>query len=168
MSSFPGSPKLIKGGLVLVDPDTARVLRIISLQYNPDTLTRTLQVQAAGGERDRVEPLRLKGPAVETIKLEAEIDATDQLEFPDQNPTPVEFGIQPQLAALETLVYPTARSCCGRTAHGQLRHAGDRADASAAGAVRLEQEPHRAGADHRASASPRRRSTRRSTRSAPR
>ncbi len=49
MSSFPNSPHLLKGGLVLIDADTARVLRIISLQYNPDSLTRTLQVQAAGG-----------------------------------------------------------------------------------------------------------------------
>jgi hypothetical protein len=109
MSSFPGSPKLIKGGLVIVDADTARVLRIISLQYNADSLTRTLQVQTAGGEAgNRVEPLRFKGPAVETFKLDADIDATDQLEFPDQNPAAGQFGIQPQLALLESLVQPTA------------------------------------------------------------
>jgi Contractile injection system tube protein len=109
MSSFPGSPKLIKGGLVVVDADTARVLRIISLQYNADTLTRTLQVQTAGGEaNDRIDPVRFKGPAVETFKLEADIDATDQLEFPDQNPNASKFGIQPQLALLESLIYPTA------------------------------------------------------------
>jgi hypothetical protein len=109
MSSFPGSPKLIKGGLVLVDAETANVLRIISLQYNSDSLTRTLQVQTAGGSStDRVEPVRFKGPAVETFKLEADIDATDQLEFPDQNATAIQFGIQPQLALLESLVQPTA------------------------------------------------------------
>jgi len=109
MSSFPGSPKLNKGGLVLVDAETASVLRIISLQYNSDSLTRTLQVQAAGGTaNDRVEPVRFKGPAVETIKLEADIDATDQLEFPDQDATAIQFGIQPQLALLESLVQPTA------------------------------------------------------------
>jgi hypothetical protein len=109
MSSFPNSPKLIKGGLVVVDADTVRVMRIISLQYNPDTLTRTLQVQTAGGQTsDRIEPVRFKGPAVETFKLEADIDATDQLEFPDQNPVARQFGIQPQLALLESLIYPTA------------------------------------------------------------
>ena len=109
MSSFPNSPKLIKGGLVIVDAETARVLRIISLQYNADSLTRTLAAQAAGGEAGgRVEPMRFKGPAVETNKLEADIDATDQLEFPDQNPGAGQFGIQPQLALLESLVYPTA------------------------------------------------------------
>ena len=105
--SFPNSPRLIKGGIVLIDPDTSAVLRIIALQYNPDTLTRTLQVQAAGGEGDRLEALRLKGPPNESIKLDAEIDATDQLEFPDNNSTTAELGIFPQLAALETLVYPT-------------------------------------------------------------
>ena len=47
------SPRLLKGGIVVVDPETGRVLRVIALQYNPDTLTRTLQVQATGGERRR-------------------------------------------------------------------------------------------------------------------
>ena len=109
MTTFPGSPKVLKGGLVLIDAGTAQVQRIISLQYNPDSLTRTLQVQAAGADGgNRVEPMRFKGPAVETIKLDAEIDATDQLEFPEQNPNAGEFGIQPQLALLESLVQPTA------------------------------------------------------------
>ena len=109
MSSFPGSPKLARGGLVLMHPGSGAVRRIIALQYNPDTLSRSLQVQGVGGEGgDRSEALRLKGPAVETIKLEAEIDAADQLELPDQNPNAVQFGIQPHLAAIETLVYPTA------------------------------------------------------------
>src|SRR5260221_9693330 len=108
MTTFPNSPRLLKGGIVLLDPASSAVERIISLQYNPDTLSRTLQIQAAKEGGDRSEALRLKGPAVETIKLEAEIDATDQLEFPKQNPTATEFGIQPQLAALETMVYPAS------------------------------------------------------------
>jgi hypothetical protein len=90
-----------------MDPDTSAVIRIIVLQYNPDTLTRTLQVQGVGAQGDRSEALRLKGPAVETIKVDAEIDATDQLEQADQNPDAVQFGILPQLAALETIVYPS-------------------------------------------------------------
>src|SRR5579885_395981 len=111
MTSFPGSPRLVRGGIVLVDPDSGSVQRVIPMQYNPDTLTRTLQPQAVGGEAgDRLEALRLKGPAIETIKLDAEIDAADGLEFPDKNPSTVAFGIYPQLAALETVVHPpTAR-----------------------------------------------------------
>ncbi|MGX2041059.1 hypothetical protein ACWJKU_13120 [Methylocaldum sp. MU1018] len=109
MTSFPNSPKLIKGGVVLMDPRSGVVLRIIALQYNPDTLSRTLQVKGVGAESgDRSEALRLKGPPVETIKLDAEIDATDQLEFPDQNPNAAQLGIHPQLAVLETIVYPTS------------------------------------------------------------
>jgi hypothetical protein len=104
----PFSPRLLKGGLVQVDPDTSKVLSVISLQYNPDTITRTVQVQASGGEGDRSEALRLKGAAIETIKLEAEIDASDRLEEPGSNPGAVESGIHPELAALESLVQPRA------------------------------------------------------------
>jgi len=107
MTTFPGSPKLIKGGIVLINPMTSAVNRIISLQYNPDTITRTLQVQGVGTEGgDRSEALRIKGPPIETIKLEAEIDATDQLEIADETAT--EVGIHPQLAALELTVYPSS------------------------------------------------------------
>src|SRR5256714_9450384 len=109
MTSFPRSPRLLKGGIVLIDPGTSAVQRVIVLQYSPDTLSRTLQVQGAGGETgDRSEALRLKGPPVETIKLEAEIDASDQLEHPDQFQEVAAFGIYPQLAVLETIVYPTS------------------------------------------------------------
>jgi hypothetical protein len=88
---------------------TAVVQRVIALQYNPDTLTRSLQVKGVSAEGgDRLEALRLTGPPTETIKLDAEIDATDQLEFPAQNPTTTQFGIHPQLAVLELLVYPTS------------------------------------------------------------
>lgn len=106
MTTFPGSPRLLKGGIVLIDANTGVVQRIISLQYNPDTLSRTLQVQGTGESGDRMEALRLKGPPVETIKLEAEIDATDHLEFHKQNSTTAQLGIYPQLAALEIIVYP--------------------------------------------------------------
>jgi hypothetical protein len=111
MTTFPNSPKLLKGGIVLIDPTTSTVQRIIALQYNPDTISRTLQSQGVGTESgDRSEALRLKGPPVETIKLEAEIDATDQLEFPDkkENKVATELGIFPQLAVLESIVYPTS------------------------------------------------------------
>src|ERR1043166_6246381 len=106
MSSFPNSPKLVKGGIVLVDPSTSVVIRTIALQYNPDTLTRSLQIKALTEGGDRSDALRLTGPPVETIKLDAEIDATDQLEFPEQNQNTVQLGIYPQLAALETIIYP--------------------------------------------------------------
>ena len=108
MTTFPNSPRLLKGGIVLIDADTSAVRRIVVLQYNPDTLSRTLQPQTVKESGDRSEAMRLTGPPVETLKLDAEIDATAQLECPDQNGATIEFGVQPQLAALETIVYPTS------------------------------------------------------------
>jgi len=108
MTGFSSSPRIVKGGLVLIDPDSAAVRRVIALQYNPDTLTRTLQPQSMGEGALQAEALRLKGPAIETFKLEAEIDAADQLEFPDRNQNVVSFGVAPQLAVLEAMVNPSA------------------------------------------------------------
>ena len=111
-TGLPNSPRLVKGGIVTLDPVSAALKSVIALQYNPDSLTRTLQIQAAQGAQDgtRVDALRLRGPAVETIKIEAELDATDQLEFPRQFPLAVQFGLQPQLAQLEMLVNPTVET----------------------------------------------------------
>ena len=109
MSAVPISPRLLKGGLILIDPASSTVQRVITLQYNPDTLSRTLQTQSfsAGSEGgNRAEALRLKGPPIETIKLDAEIDATDQMEAGDTQTA--QAGIHAQLAALETIVYPSA------------------------------------------------------------
>jgi hypothetical protein len=114
MATFgtPLSPRLIKGGIVTMDPDTSVVLSVIALQYNPDSLTRSLQIQATQGGNDgvRVDALRLRGPSVETIKVEAEMDATDQLEFPSQFPLAVKYGLHPQLSQLEMLVNPSVEA----------------------------------------------------------
>jgi hypothetical protein len=106
MTTFPGSPRLLKGGIVLLDPVQFTVLPngITVLQYNPDTLTRSFKIKGAEEGGDRSEALRLTGPPVETIKVDAEIDATDQLEVAD--PNTLKYGIFPQLAALETAVSP--------------------------------------------------------------
>jgi hypothetical protein len=107
MTGFSGAPRLVRGGLVLLDPQRGSVLRVIALQYNPDTLTRSFQIRGVGAESgDRTEALRLKGPPVETIKLDAEIDATDQLEVADA--LTVRAGLHPILATLEVLVYPAS------------------------------------------------------------
>lgn len=111
MTRYADIPKPIRSGIVIVDPERGTPQRIIVLQFNPDTLERSLSPQSAGdqadgggggsGSGDRNEALRLKGPAQETWKFTAEIDATDQFEVaaPD--------GIHPQLAVLEMLVQPT-------------------------------------------------------------
>lgn len=105
MSSFPGSPRILKGGIALIDPQKNIIERIIQLQYNPETLTRSFQIRSVGGEgANAADAMRLTGPPVETYKLEVEIDATDQLELAEE--TAIQVGIQPILTALETIVYP--------------------------------------------------------------
>lgn len=122
--TLTSSPRLTKGGLVVLAPGGGAVRRTIALQYNPDTLTRSYQVQGVGGDGggERAQPFRLKGPAVETIKLDAEIDATDQLEFPAANPDAA-YGIAPQIALLESLVNPSVdelMAVAAQTAGGAL------------------------------------------------
>jgi hypothetical protein len=111
-SGNPLSPRLIKGGIVTMDPDTSVVQGVIALQYNPETVSRTLQIQAVGGEQhgSTVDVLRLRGPAIETIKVDIELNATDQLEFPNQYPLAVQYGLQPQISQLEMLVNPTVET----------------------------------------------------------
>lgn len=104
--SLSNSPQLLKAGLVILDAASGSVRRTIALQYNPETLSRSFQVQGVGGDAgaEKAQPFRLKGPAIETIKFDAEIDATDSLEQPDQNANAVQYGVAPQLAVLEALV----------------------------------------------------------------
>lgn len=109
MTSFPRAPKTLKGGFIQMDAEGKAVLRTVSFQYNPDTLSRTLVPRAAKAEGgDRLEGLRLTGPPVETMKLEIELDATDRLEKPDQNPATVANGIAPELAELELMITPAS------------------------------------------------------------
>jgi hypothetical protein len=120
MTGLTRSPRLIQGGLAIIDVPSGRTLRVITLQYNPDTLTRSFQVQSVGDNADRSQALRLKGPPVETVKVEAELDAADQLEYPDRFTDAASLGIHPQLAVLEQLIYPTVASLTAANALAAL------------------------------------------------
>lgn len=114
MTSFPGSPRLMKGALVGLDILNP-LASVIVFQYNPDTMTRRLQAQTlGGGEGDRTEAYRLKGAPIENISLDIEIDAVDQLEQGDGLAGTV--GIYPQLSSLEMLVYPKSALVITNTA----------------------------------------------------
>lgn len=100
------SPMLQKGAIMLLDPNSGVPRGVISMQYNPESIVRSLKPRTEGEEPDRSEMLRLTGPPIETIKCTIEIDATDQLASGNANA--MNFGIQPQLAVLELLVYPSS------------------------------------------------------------
>jgi len=103
MTGFPNSPRLQKGAIIGLDPFNP-LASVIIFQYNPETMTRTITPQTVGGNPDRGEALRLKGPPQEAIRLEVAIDATDQLERGDG--ITGALGIHPTLASLEMLLYP--------------------------------------------------------------
>ena len=114
------SPVLRKGAILTFDPATGATLATIMLQYNPDSLTRSLKPQAIGEQPDRTEVYRLKGPPIETIKADVEIDATDQLGASPPDAVAVSFGIAPQLSQLELLVYPSSRTLLGNESLSQM------------------------------------------------
>jgi hypothetical protein len=97
MTTFPGSPRTLRGALVSVDPN-APTPAVVAFQYNPHTLTRSFEVQGATGGP---EAGQLTGPPRETIRLELVLDAADAQETGGGAQ-----GVAPQLAALQTLVTP--------------------------------------------------------------
>jgi len=112
MSSFPGSPRLLKGAIIGLDPANP-LASIVVFQYNPDTMTRRLEARAASGTggADKSEAFRLMGPPKETITLSIEVDATDGIE--QNNPLAVALGVYPTLSALEMLLYPKSLTVIG-------------------------------------------------------
>lgn len=102
VTSFPGAPRVAKGAIVGLDPLNP-LASVVVFQYNPESLSRTLQARTSGGD-EQGGVLRLAGPPEESIKLAVEIDATDQLETGNQVATGM--GIYPALSALEMLLYP--------------------------------------------------------------
>jgi hypothetical protein len=79
-------------------------------------MTRKLDARTTGGSEgsDRSEALRLSGPPKETITLNIEVDAADQLEKAD--PLAIASGVYPTLAALEMLLYPKSASVIANAA----------------------------------------------------
>ena len=116
MSAFPGSPRLLKGAIIGLDPFNP-LASVIVFQYNPDTMPRRLDGRSTGGAAEganKSEMFRLSGPPRETITLNVEVDTTDQLEQAD--PLAVSSGVYPALSALEMLLYPKSAKVTADTA----------------------------------------------------
>jgi len=101
-SASPRTPRNAKGALVYYRPST-KIPSVVLFQYNPDTISRRLQPQVSA-DSSGSSPFVLTGPPIQTISFELDIDATDSLE--SKNPSAVAYGILPQLAALEVIMYP--------------------------------------------------------------
>jgi hypothetical protein len=116
MSVGAVGPRVLKAALAVYDqPDPGKPpSALIVFQYNPDQLRRTLAERApttpagkSGAAKQSAQ--RTPAPPVETITIGIELDATDQLEFPDKHVLEAEHGLHPALAALEMLLYPPVR-----------------------------------------------------------
>jgi hypothetical protein len=108
-SEFPGSPKLLKGALVVYATKLPVPNSIVVFQYNPDTMSRSF-FEEGSGEDPRLpggDPTAVLGPPVEMLDVTVELDAADQLETGDRLAR--DLGIHPALAALELLLYPPSR-----------------------------------------------------------
>jgi hypothetical protein len=111
LSGFPRTPKLLKGALISFEPSNPEP-QVIAFQYNPDSMSRSLQGQGGGAAAagSSLEAFRIKGPPIETINLDIEIDASEKkLEQPEENARTAESGILPELSSLEILLYPQSQ-----------------------------------------------------------
>ncbi len=118
-TGYTRSPKLLKGALVeLSEPFLGPVPNIIVFQYNPETLSRTLNPwkpsvgEGTGADSGAANTAQPFDPG-ETLTLTLELDATDALEEPESHPVAVVSGVADRIAALEMLLYPTGDSLLG-------------------------------------------------------
>lgn len=102
MTGYSRSPRLLKGAIVAFRPPVP-IPEVIAFQINPESLQRTIEANAAEGEGG-ADGFRLAGAPKEVIKLEATLDAADDLEQGRAE----DLGLHPRLAQLETLLYPAA------------------------------------------------------------
>ncbi|HXM58290.1 MAG TPA: hypothetical protein VOB72_23015 [Candidatus Dormibacteraeota bacterium] len=104
MNGFPGSPRVLRGALISMA--VAGPPAVVVFQYNPDSLSRTLVPRSPETGPDRSQVARLEAPPEETIRLDIDLDAADQLGRSD--PVATAVGLHPALAALEIMLYPRA------------------------------------------------------------
>lgn len=113
-SGLPSTPKLLRGALVQFSaPMIVPIPNIIIFQYNPESLTRTIEPyqlpdsKAAGADKAVTTAPGTTQPKepLEKLTLALQLDASDALEVPDLHPVAVVSGVADRLAALEMLLY---------------------------------------------------------------
>ncbi len=105
---------LLRGVLVEYSTDVLGPLpNIVVFQFNPEQIVRTLNMADGGGTsanptaRRQCDHTRTPGPPVESFPITAHFSAADDLgKGGVVSVIPRAFGVGPQLAALEKMVYP--------------------------------------------------------------
>lgn len=102
----------LKGALVEYGSDVLGPLpNVVVFQFNPEQISRTLNIPGSStdtsGEERQQEPAQAPGPPTESFSITAHFSAADDLgEHDASSAVPRVFGVGPQLAALEKMVYP--------------------------------------------------------------
>jgi hypothetical protein len=80
---------------------------VVIFQFNPETLTRTIQVPARPSGAAARETTQAGEPAIEKISLKAQFSAADGMGT--NNVLARTMGVGPRLAALEKMVHPAGK-----------------------------------------------------------
>jgi hypothetical protein len=119
-NGYSRSPKLLKGALVeFSERFIGPIPNIIIFQYNPESLSRSLEVWQPPAPREDGEGEESAPSAStaqpsdppESFTVELVVDATDDLEAGD--PVAVVTGVADRIAAMEMLLYPQEGSLLG-------------------------------------------------------
>ena len=106
--SYTGSPKIQKGAVVqLVETAVAVLQNAVPFQYNPATVKRGMKpwnpLEVDQNQRGLPAPNAQPFDPEESIQMDIELDASDQLE--DNDETAVAFGVADRIAALEKMLF---------------------------------------------------------------
>jgi hypothetical protein len=101
MSGFLMRGALIEYGSDFMGP----IPNVVIFQFNPETLTRTVQIPPRPTSGTARETTQAGEPAIEKITLKASFSAAD--EFGENKVLARLFGVGTRLAALEKMVYPS-------------------------------------------------------------
>src|SRR4030095_3194379 len=124
MSEYTRKPLLLKGALIeFSERFLGPVPNVIIFQYNPETMTRTLEVWTPGGgatttgndttgTHNASQTAQPHDPP-ESFTLALELDAADALEEPEKHPIAFLSGVADRIAAMEMFLYPQEGSLFG-------------------------------------------------------
>jgi len=97
---------LTKGALIDYGESMFGPLKnVVIFQFNPENLTRTIQIPDYSSEKKGPEASQASSPPTEKISFTAYFNAADLINIDDSYAK--EFGVSSQLAALEKMVYPS-------------------------------------------------------------
>jgi len=97
---------LMRGALIEYGSDfMGPIPNVVLFQFNPDTLTRTMQIPARPAAATARETTQAGEPSIEKITLKASFSAAD--EFGENKALARLFGVGTRLAALEKMVHPS-------------------------------------------------------------